>query len=483
MSIGDADFGLQVGIGVAGRVVMAVVAFLGSIVLARELGPDGYGAFYLLLAVVAFLDNPVTGWARACAKRFTEADFPTDEAVGAAFGGALASVALVLAGAWALSPVVPLVAGLRDTWLLLGVLFGGVVTFKVALATMEATAKFGASSWLQALRDVLRVPAQVALVLAGYGVAGMVGGMVLANLLVVPAVVRVVEVRPRLPGRDSLRHIWGFARASIPRGFVSTAYYQVDLVLLGVLASTAAVGTYEVAMKLTLPATFVAGVASASLMGRISDRLSEGRDRDVVADVENNLSYSSLLSVPIFFGALVLGERIVVTVYGGAFRAAAPFLVGIALFQVIRSQRTILASAIDGFDRPDLNLRTDVGVFAVNLILGVALLLQVGPIGVVVATLVAEAVSYLARSYLVRSLVPAASLLTRPFIEQVGSGLAMALAVLALREAFVLDSAVRVVAVVGVGAAVYLGLLALVSEPFRVTVRAVLDDAIGTGSG
>jgi len=62
VSIGDTDFGVELGFGVVGRVVTAGVAFLGSFLLARELGPGNYGTFYILMAVVAFLDNPVTGW-------------------------------------------------------------------------------------------------------------------------------------------------------------------------------------------------------------------------------------------------------------------------------------------------------------------------------------------------------------------------------------------------------------------------------------
>lgn len=79
MSIGDTDFGVQVGIGFVGRVVTLFVSFLGAVllarILARILGSSGYGAFYLLMAVISFLDNPVTGWANACRKRFTEVDF------------------------------------------------------------------------------------------------------------------------------------------------------------------------------------------------------------------------------------------------------------------------------------------------------------------------------------------------------------------------------------------------------------------------
>jgi len=104
VSIGDTDFGVQVSIGVVGRVVAALVAFLGSIVLARVLGPDGYGTFYLLMAVVAFLDNPITGWANACRKRLTEEDFPSGGTIGSMFISIVLTSAAVFLLSWLLSP-------------------------------------------------------------------------------------------------------------------------------------------------------------------------------------------------------------------------------------------------------------------------------------------------------------------------------------------------------------------------------------------
>ena len=104
MGIGDTNFGVQVGIGFVGRVVGALLAFVGSIVLARALGPTDYGVFYLMLSVVAFLDNPMTGWAEACRKRLTETEFPAGDAIGSTVAGIVLASGIVFAGAWLFAP-------------------------------------------------------------------------------------------------------------------------------------------------------------------------------------------------------------------------------------------------------------------------------------------------------------------------------------------------------------------------------------------
>ena len=476
MSIGDTDFGVQVGIGFVGRVVTLLVAFLGSIFLARILGPVGYGSFYLLMAAVEFLDNPVTGWATACRKRLTEEGFPAGEAVGSTLVGIVVAAAVVAAGAWLAAPVVNAYAGgVPDAWLLLSVLFVGMASYITTLEVLKATAYFGASNWMMAARDIVRVLAQAALVLAGYGVAGMVGGIVFANFVVVPVVIYLLVVTPELPSKDSLREVWSFAKSSIPNGVVGTAQNRMDVILLGTLVGPGVVGNYEVALRMTMPAMFVAGVASGGLMGRVSNRRS--RNEDVAVDIQNNVAYASLVAIPLFFGALTIGGPVVVTIYSSQYADAGAFIAGLALFHLIRSQKTILVSTIDGLDRPDLNLRVSIVVFALNLGLGIGLLLLVGPIGVVVATVISEAIAYAARAYLVRSLIPPVSFLPRPFVHQLASGALMALVVCSVRQLISLGSWLNVALLVGLGGVVYVTTLLLVSEPLRGTIQAVAVDA------
>lgn len=475
MSIGDVDFGVQVGIGVLGRVVTVLVAFLGSILLARILGPTGYGSFYLLLAIVALLDNPVTGWATACRKRLTETDFPSGEAVGSTVIAIIASSAVVFTLAWVARPTIASLTGHPAAWLYLAVLFVGSVTYATAQQVLQATRRFGSSTWLGASRDTVRVLVQAALVVAGFGVAGMVGGMVAANLVVAPIALYLIGARPGLPTAETLAEIWRFARSSVPAGFVGTAQEHMDILLLGIFVGTSVAGVYEIALKLTIPAMFVAGVAQNGLMGRVSNLRS--RDEPVVADIENNLAYASVLGVPLFFGVLVLAEPVVVTVYSSQFVGAAPYLIGLALFRLLRTQRVILLATIDGFDRPDLNLKVSTAEFALNLALGLSLLFTVGPIGVVVATVVSEGVGYALRAVAVRSLAPSVTLLPKQIGSQVLSGAVMATVVAAGRAFLPLASWSTVLGLVALGGLTYFVTLIGLSRPFRTTIRAVAADA------
>jgi O-antigen/teichoic acid export membrane protein len=475
VGIGDVDFGVQVGIGLIGRVVAAVVAFVGSIVLARALGPSDYGAFYLLLAVVAFLDNPVTGWAQACRKRLTETDFPSGEALGSTLIGILFASVVVFGIARLTAPFIAGFTGNQNGWLLLSVLFVGMVSYHTADEVLKSTERFGSSSWLLVGRDTTRVFAQVSLIAIGFGIVGMVGGMVFANLILAPVVLYVIGIRPCFPSAESLRAIWSYARYSIPGGVVSTAQERMDRLILGFLASPAVVGNYEVAIKLTIPAMFVAGVAQDGLMGRISNRVSRG---DAVArDVRNNLAYASVIGIPLFFGAATMAKPVVVTLYSNQYAAAAPFLAGLALFRLLRTQKAILVSTINGLDLPDVNFRISLGVFSFNLLAGVGLLFTIGPIGVVIATIISELFGYGVRAYLVKVHLPTLTLYPRGLLDQIASGILMAGVVYITRQALPLATWPYVIVVVGVGAVTYTVTLVSISAEFRSTVRAVLRDA------
>jgi O-antigen/teichoic acid export membrane protein len=474
MSIKDANFGLQVGVGFVGRVVTMVVAFLGSIVLARELGPANYGSFYLLVTVVMLLDNPVTGWCVACQKRYAEADSSSEEILGAALGGvAVGTIGFTVLALLASGPLRAF-ADVTNAGVLAGVLFAGSVTFSAMTGILRATSRFGEASWMNALRDVLRVPGQIALVLAGFGVAGMVSGIALANVVVALFGFYVIGVRPTTPSRGTVHDVWSFARSSIPNNLLGRALDRMDTALLGLLATTAVVGYYEVAFKMTMPAMFVAGVASSGLMARVSNR--DSRDLSIDEEIERTLGFGSIVAVPLFFGALTLGEPVVVTAYSSQFEGAGAFIAGLALFHLVRSQKALLTSSLNGLTRPDLNLRVSVVVFTVNLALGVGLFFSIGPIGIVVATVLSEAIAYALTAFYVRSMVESLHLVPGPLRHQVVSGGLMGIGVYAVRHLVGLPTWWSVPLLVGAGGTAYVAVLWGISEPFRATVRGVLGD-------
>jgi O-antigen/teichoic acid export membrane protein len=241
--------------------------------------------------------------------------------------------------------------------------------------------------------------------------------------------------------------------------------------LLGTVLTTSAVGYYEVSLKLTAPATFVTTAIAGALMPKLSNLHSRGEE--VSTDVTNALGYNSILAIPLFFGALPLAHPLVVTIYGSEYSPAAPFLIGLALYRVLSTQRAIYHRTLNGIDRPDLGLRADALTLVFNIVVGVGLISLVGAIGVVVATILSEAIRLIVAFRYVRQQISGISHLPRPLLEQFGSGLVMSGVVAGLAHSLSVTSVFVLLGIVGAGAGVYGGVLAVVSSHFRSTVRSL----------
>jgi O-antigen/teichoic acid export membrane protein len=266
----EVNFGVQVTVGFVGRVVSVASAFLGSIAIARIVGPDTYGQFYVLLGIVSILDNPLTGWGEGARKRMTESQVSQREAAGAALLPLIVGVAVISIASLVLYVVETNLVS--DTVaVLLPVMFLAVASFTVSFSIIKGTARFGGVSWLQALDDLVRIGGQLGLILAGYGLGGMVGGFVAAKLLLVPVIIKLSGIRPKLPNRELLVDIWKFAKHSIPGKVVGTALGRMDILLLSAFASAAAAGQYQVAMNITTPAMFLTTVAAPGVVNRVSN--------------------------------------------------------------------------------------------------------------------------------------------------------------------------------------------------------------------
>lgn len=475
MSAGEADFGLEISRGVLAKFTMAIIGFAGSIVFARLLGPGGYGAFYIVLTLVNILDNPVTGWGIACKKRISEADFPTAEALGSGLIGA-AILPLVIIPIVYVGNHVTGLYNLRGLFVPFSVLFVAICFFAATNRILSARSNFAAAEWSDTLRSLFTTPLQLALVLIGLETAGMVYGLAIATLLTLPYVLYRIDVAPVLPSRESLGSIASYAKYSVPNGFIGTAQSNFDILLLGAVLTSSAVGSYQVAMQLTLAGTFIGAVTSKGLMARVSDHWSRGNRDAVIDDVTNSLGFTSILAIPIFFGAAAMPNSLLVTVFGSQYAGIGSVLVGLALFRVIKMQSRQLTSTVAGLNRPDINTRISAVVLVLNVGLGYILLLEYSIIGVVVATVVSEIVQYGALGYVIKQHLPNVPLFTRPLRHQLLAGTVMFAIVDRFHAVIGVSWWGELGFLIGIGGVVYFITLTALSEPFRVTVRGVFLD-------
>jgi hypothetical protein len=90
---------------------------------------------------------------------------------------------------------------------------------------------------------------------------------------------------------------------------------------------------------------------------------------------------------------------------------------------------------------------------------------------------VSEVIGYAGRARVVRTLAPSVDLVPRLLLDQIASGLVMAVAVYGARLVVPLRRWPAVAALVGLGAVVYGVTLVAISYDFRATVVAVAEDA------
>lgn len=455
---------------------MAAIGFVGNIYFARVLGPEKIGGFYLFIAVAGFLGRPMTGISSAVRKRASEAKTSISQSIGILGLFALAWFLSVTAGTAVFHEQLVSYTGIASAPWLLVIYFGTEMLYGTFVPVLQARGQVGFAYGMDALRSYVEIPVQFILITFGFGVPGLVAGLVSANLLVTPVVIRGLDSLPERPDRELFRRVVGFAKFSVPSAVIGTAYGKFDTFLLGALLSQAVVGDYGVAARLTAPAIFVASSVSATTLVRVSEGRSRGTD--VSTDVTNALAFSSILAVPILFGGAVIASSLTKVVYGTAYTGAAIFIGVLGVQRVFESQTKILLEVVNAIDRPGYVFKLSAVALIVNVPLGVLLVREIGAIGVVVATISVELFRYVGARSLVAKEVPDATLLTSTFLKQLLAGLVMATLVTLLESIVPSNRPIGLVVLLGVGAVVYSGTLLLISTRVRSTTREVWTNTL-----
>lgn len=457
-------FASQVSKGVSWKVVTMGIGFVGSIYFARILGPQEYGIFALVLMLTTLLSNAITGWASACKKRLSEVDFPSEEAIGSGLAVSLL-LSPVIAGGFVVFEQATGTFGVGQYLPIFVVLFVVLSVFETLNVLLTGLPHFSNAMKLDSLRSLLKTTFQFLCILAGLRAFGMLAGVILASVVLLPLMLKELGILPAVPSRESLVETGQFAKYSVFRYLVSGGYARLDAVLIGSLLTSSAFGEYQVAYKLMMPAGLVGTVAGTGLMGRVSHNHSQNESSS--EPINRSLWFSSVLAIPILFGAAALPSVLIEVLYGSAYRTPALLVVGVAGFKLLQTQTKQLESVISGIDRPDINLKVLVAVLTIGIVLGYAFVTAYGLVGMALTMIVAEITRYAAMGYVVKHETSGVRLFPRPLVHQVIAGVGMFALVRGFQQAVRVDSIPSLTAAVLVGAGAYFLLLYLLSGQHR----------------
>jgi O-antigen/teichoic acid export membrane protein len=443
------------------------IGFAGTVYFARELGATLLGVFFLFEATLYTMATVVDfGLRGAVEKRISAGEDPAQM-----FGAAvvLKLVLIVVVSATVLALREPLAAYVGADLAL--ELVGVVVAFELSMLVvhvLQGELRVAQTAVLHFLRSLTFVTVAVALLENGFGVRALVYALLVSyTVLLVGGTLRLSTPLAR-PGRYHLRSLYDYAKFNGIWGLGGHVYNWMDVIVIGLFLSQAAVGAYELAWRLTTTAIMFSTVFARAIFPQLSAWQAEGETEKVRALVSDAMGTSLLLIVPAVVGVALLGGEILGVVFGPEYTIAAAAFLVLMVEKLPQAVNLVLDKAIQAFDRPKYGAIATVVSLSTNVVLNLLLVPRYGLVGAATATLLSVTVNTAILWYYLERLTTV-TFPVRDVAWTVAAAGAMGLALAAVTGAFAVDTPATLLAAVGFAALVFGGGV-LTAPPLRVKV-------------
>ncbi|WP_336338326.1 flippase [Haloarcula brevis] len=443
------------------------LGFLGTVYFARALGATLLGVFFLFEATLYTMATVVDfGLRGAVEKRISAGDDP-GQMFGAAVVLKLLLIAVVSATVLALRDPLAAYVGADLAVELVGV----VVAFELSMLVvhvLQGELRVAQTAVLHFLRSLTFVTVAVGLLQYGYGVRALVWALLVSyTVLFVGASLRLSTPLSR-PGTYHLKSLYDYAKFNGIWGLGGHVYNWMDVIVIGLFLSQAAVGAYELAWRLTTTAIMFSTVFARVLFPQLSAWQADGaveKVRDLISDA---MTTSLLLIVPSVVGVALIGGEILGIVFGPEYTIAAAAFVVLMVEKLPQALNLVFDKAIQAFDRPKYGAIATVVSLSTNVVLNLFLVPRYGLVGAAAATLVSVTVNTLLLWYYLERLTPV-RFPVRDVGWTVAAALGMGVALFGLVRVLSVETPATLVAAIAVSAVVY-GVCVLAAPPLRVKV-------------
>jgi len=379
-----------------------VLGMLTSIIIARHLGPDEYGAYSLVIWLVAVgVATTNSGTASAAIKFVAELRGSGNLEMIPTLLDYLRRAQrffllfVLLAGAAVFLFAGDHVAPGMDHLMLMGFLVVSVAlraSYMFNIGVAKGFENFRAT----AIVSLVSTPINLGLVIAAWffdaSVEWLLAVFVVSGLVFYAVSLR--QIKPLVPARvagvvipealmSRVRRHMGWTTLTVSVGFLAAS--EVEVLFLTLYADSHDAGQFKVAYQLAIgAATLVPGVFGALLLPMMANALSRGREvagRRFVAST----GYLALLAMPLMAFGAVFSDAVIHLLYGDAYLAAGPVfavcLAGAAITTMTQGGSSLLVSA----DRQRSILMLVIGSALLKVLLDAVLIMHFGLNGAIVA--------------------------------------------------------------------------------------------------
>ena len=372
-----------------------------QILLARFLGPSGYGLYVLGWTVVNYFQPFVLLGLLDGLVRFVPDYLSADDhdlirgTIYSSFGIALTLALLVAAGIYSSAEVLAVQVFNKQNFTPILRAFALTLPIFVLMHVTTAIAVgFKQVRYQQSIKNVLFPLLKISIIgtafLAGFRLLGAVYGLLLA--LILTATVGGLLL-PRILSNVSIVgsvdvELGRLIRYSVPLflvGFSELAINQTDRLLLGVLGSSTQVGLYNAAYVLSQQTLIFFTAIMTIFNPVVADLHSQDKYDELQAVYKTVTRWILIVSLPtVVFGSTFAPELL--TVFNEQFAGGSPLLLLLLVAQLVFVSVGPAREVLVMSDQQDLVLIDTLALLAVNIGLNILLIPEYGASGAAIAT-------------------------------------------------------------------------------------------------
>jgi O-antigen/teichoic acid export membrane protein len=403
-----------------------------TIFLVRKLGPDDYGVFALALSVASLVFLPADFGISQSTARFVAEHRGEDSRIVQVLSdglklkliasGVLCALLFALAGPISNAYDVP-----EMVWPLRGVslaVFGQSIVGYYRTA-FEALGRVSLTLRLISAESAVEATASITLVLVGAGVTGAsfgraIGylfGALFAFVLIARTVSRGALSLRRGDTGGRVKDIARYAGALLIIDAVFAVITQVDVLLIGAILGTTAVGVFQAPSKLI---TFL-HYPGLALSAGVSPRLSRGGAGPNVAAFQNGIRYLMILQAALVVPIVVWAGPIADVVLGSGFEESADVMRAMGPFIYLFGLAPLVSVGVNYLGEARRRIPVAIAALLANFGVSVALLNEIGVVGSAIGADAAYLIYVPAHFWICKQLLglhmrPIASTFARTFV-------------------------------------------------------------------
>lgn len=355
------------------RVTGFMCGFIGNVLLARAVTPRELGTFYFALSFASILMCIQTGYVTGAINRISGGVKDRREIIGSVFLSLF--VVLVI-----LVPISVILSALtKAKFIHVYTLSGSLSLFAGFSSLYIGFDKIHLNELFDAIRTVLTIVGQLVLIYSVSDTVGLVYGYAIPTATLGLVIIYSLP-NPKFPSKDVITNMIEFVKYSIPRKIIGVIYRRTEVIMIGTLLTSALVGEFQIAFKLSIVVAIVPTVLSKQIL---TDTSSDKSD-------SNLIRFVGLVGIPFCVGAYFVGGDIIQLFYGIEYQRAGEFLYLLAIYRLVSSYSEASISMLDGLDKPYSNLRLLGISLPINLLISWILYTQHGIIGLITGSIITE---------------------------------------------------------------------------------------------